>query len=275
MKHLAIAAIAALSFTQASLTPSAHAMDILVPAYFYPAGPNNFWDDLAASAPDVGITAILNPNNGPGASQDPNYVAAVGDFQSAGGTVIGYVYTQYGARDLATVKADIDAHVSQYGVDGIFIDEMSNLAGDLAYYEELYDYIKTLSADYTVIGNPGTHTLESYLNVTDVLVTFENPYATYPGYTPDAWTASYDASQFAHLVYNVPDAGAMQAVIDQAASQNVGYLYVTNDAGANPWNTLPPYWTSEVTAIASVPEPGVWASLLAGLGALGWKRRKR
>jgi hypothetical protein len=252
-------------------TPGASAMDILVPAYFYPAGPNNFWDDLAASAPEVGITAILNPNNGPGATQDANYVAAVDDLQAAGGTVIGYVYTQYGARDIDVVKADIDSHVSLYGVDGIFIDEMSNLAGNLAYYEELYDYIKALSADYSVIGNPGTTTLESYLSAADTLVTFENPYATYPGYTPDAWTAGYDADRFAHLVYDV-DAASMQAVIDQAASQNVGYLYVTSDKGANPWDTLPPYWADEVTAVASIPEPGIWASLIAGLGVLGWKR---
>lgn len=271
MKSSAIAAALC-----ALTTSPAHALDLLVPAYFYPADDGAAsWQALATAAPDVGITAILNPDSGPGAALDPSYGAVVGGLQTAGGRVIGYVHTSYGTRSAAAVQAEISLYYTLYGVNGIFLDEMSNDGAKIGYYQSLHDYIRGLDADGYIVGNPGTNTDPGYLATADVLVTFESPAAEYAGYEADAWTQAQDASRFAHLVYEVPDAGAMQAVIDRALAMNVGHIYVTDDDISNPWDSLPSYWAAEAAAVAAVPEPSVWATLAAGLGLIATRLRRR
>lgn len=250
--------------------PSAHALDFLVPAYIYPVPTDLSWSTLGSTTAEVDVTAILNPGNGPGNSVDANYTAAVDGLKAAGGNVIGYVYTQYGTRDISEVKTDIDRHISFYGVNGFFVDEVSNQASDLAYYKSLYDYIKGKSAGYTVVGNPGTNTLEGYLAAADVLITFEGTQASHERYAPDAWTGNYSADRFAHLVYDVPNDSSMSTVVDRAVSQNVGHIYVTDQSGANPWGALPAYWPDEVAHVASVPEAETWTLMLMGLGLVAW-----
>lgn len=255
--------------------PAASALELLVPAYFYPSPRDTLWQTLTDSVGSVGITAILNPDNGPGEDRDANYVDVVRAHQAAGGRVVGYVETRYGSRDVDDLMEDIALHFELYGVDGIFIDEMPDHEDGLAYYRTLYDYVKAISGDAVVIGNSGTNTHEGYLEVADILVTFEGTLASYRDYAPDAWTARHDAARFGHLVYGAPGSDDMQAVVDWAVSRNVGHLYVTSDRGRNPWDSLPPYWAEEVAHVASVPEPGVWASLLAGLVLVGLAARRR
>jgi len=60
------------------------------------------------------------------------------------------------------------------------------------------------------------------------------------------------ARQFSHLPYNVPSAAAMTNYINLAASRNAGWIYVTDDALPNPWDTLPAFWTNEVNYIRSL-----------------------
>lgn len=226
---------------------------ILVPAYFYPAG-NTYWADLANLAANNPITAIMNPSNGPNLTVDPNYATAASNLVAAGGSVVGYVYSSYGNRDIALVKADIATYIALYPqVTGFFIDEMSNLAGNVAYYQELHDYIKSLSSSYTIIGNPGATTLESYIPTADVIVTFEGSGASYANYVPDAWMANYDASHFSHLVYGVANSAAALAAEQHALTTGGGNIYITNDtyipgnaSAPNPWDTLSSYYLNNV-----------------------------
>lgn len=258
---------------------SGHALatDLLVPAYFYPSNDPNLslWDEMTAAASQgVGITAIMNPNSGPSNAVNSDYTAAVGAFRAAGGKVIGYVPTGYGARDASAVLADVNAYQNFYQIDGIFLDEMHNIAGTLPYYENLRTNISSINTNYKVFGNAGTNTLEGYMNTADVLVTFENQ-TGYSTYTPDSWTNNYAANRFAHLLYNVSSSSEMQANLALAASRNVGYIYVTNDSGANPWDTLPSYWNAEIAAVSAVPEPETYGMMLLGLGLIGWQSRRR
>ena len=253
-----------------SITCNVNATEILVPAYFYPSSDPNlsFWDEMTAAASQVNITAIMNPNSGPSNAVNADYTAAVGAFRAAGGKVVGYVSTQYGARDESAVLADVNAYKNFYTIDGIFLDEMHNIAATLPYYENLRSNISTINLNYQVFGNAGTNTLVGYTNTADVLITFENQ-TGYSNNSPDAWTANYSANHFANLLYNVSTTAEMQAAVSLAASRNVGYIYVTNDSGANPWDTLPSYWNAEVAAVSAVPEPNSALLLLVGLGLVG------
>ncbi|MCA9258760.1 MAG: hypothetical protein KDA61_06155 [Planctomycetales bacterium] len=236
-------------------TPAAYGdFDIVVPAYFYPTN-NGPWDDLADAAGSAPITAIMNPASGPGTQQDANYVTAVNALRAAGGRVIAYVHTSYGARDLATVLQEIDRYDAFYEIDGIFLDEMANTgpAERLDYYRSIYDYVKGIDPLWEVMGNPGTNTLQQYLTwpAADRLVVYEREGSFYPGHAEDAWNHDYDRSHFVNLVHT-EGATALADDLTLAKARNVGGIYITDDVMNNPWDRLPSYWTSEVAAVAQL-----------------------
>lgn len=263
LRRSALAGVSVALAVVATTTGDAYAaLEIVVPAYFYPS-PGSPWGPMTAAADDVPITAIMNPGNGPGNAKDDNYVAAVNAFRAAGGRVIGYVYSSYGARPLGQVTADIDRYRSWYGIDGIFVDEMSNTgpAERLNYYKSIYDHVKSVDSEWEVMGNPGTHTIEQYATwpTADRFMVFENVGAAYPGYAPSEWNADYDNEKFVHLVHTEASATNMQAYLDLAVSRNTGGIYVTHDVMNNPWDVLPSYWQAEVAAVAEIND-----SFLAG-----------
>jgi hypothetical protein len=114
-----ITRLAGATFLLATFAVEAAPLGILVPAYFYPG---SLWNSMSNAALRVPLIAIMNPNSGPGASQDPNYIAAVNNLRHTGAQVIGYVSTAYATRLLAQVEADIDSYLSWYTLDGIFLD---------------------------------------------------------------------------------------------------------------------------------------------------------
>ena len=227
-------------------------MGVVVPAYFYPG---ILWSRMNWAAGRVPLVAIMNPNSGPDTTQNPDYVAAVNSLRASGGKVIGYVSTSYTARSTNAVRTDIDRYFSFYAVDGIFLDEFTNDAdtNHLNYYAALYQYIQTKGTNLLVVGNPGINTEEAYLTrpCADVLVTFEVD-TGYAAHAVDAWATNHLARQFCHLPYAVAGASTMTNDVNLAVARNVGWLYVTGDSGANPWDTLPAYWTNEVKYIQSL-----------------------
>jgi len=251
--HSVFGLLAAASFLLGFSLKSAQAeLEVIVPAYFYPV-PNSPWDDLNSAASQVNITAIMNPGSGPGVAPDSNYVAAVDSLRAAGGKVIGYVHTLFGARDLATVLSEIDDYAAWYNIDGIFIDEMSNTgpAGTLDYYRDIYNYMKGINPAWELTGNPGTNTLEQYLTwpTADRLIITENFGANYASFTPAAWVDDYQRSQFGNLIHAEPSSSSMEAQLLQAIANNAGSIYITDDVLPNPWDTLPSYWQAKIDAI--------------------------
>ena len=117
----------------------------------------------------------------------------------------------------------------------------------------LFRSIQTKGTNLLVVGNPGINTQEAYLTrlCADVLVTFEvdTGYATH---VVDGWVTNQLARQFCHLPYNVASATTMTNDVNLAVARNVGWIYVTDDSGANPWDTLPTYWTNEVNYVRSL-----------------------
>lgn len=246
--------------------PARAGLEILVPAYFYPV-PGSPWNQLIADAPRVPIVAILNPGSGPGTFQDLTYVSTVNAFRAAGGKILAYVPTTYGARSADSIKADVDTYRAWYAIDGIFLDETpsDNAPAHLAYYADIYQFIKGRAAAYRVVMNPGTNAAEEYLSqpCADALVLFENG-TGYDAYQADSYVYRYGRARVAHLLYAVAGAAAMNTRVDQALSRNVGLLFITDDVlSPNPWDTLPAYWAAEVnrlialnvSAVAETPPP--------------------
>ncbi|MDA8519539.1 spherulation-specific family 4 protein [Acidovorax sp. NCPPB 4044] len=238
--------------------PAPAPLEVLVPAYFYPSS-DSPWGALSAGTrayPSVAVTAVLNPNNGVFTRANPEFTAAATTFVQSGGKLLGYVYTRYGSRSASTVKRNIDSYLSLYGrglIGGIFIDEMSTEAKRLAYYRDLYDYIKGKDASLRVVGNPGTLSNAAYLDAADTLVNFENRAKEFAGYDPRAsggWLYRTANTRQSALLHNAPDCATMQQAVRTAATAryNTGSLYVTDDSfnpdtgEGDPWDTLPGYW---------------------------------
>ncbi len=134
---------------------------LLIPLFIYPTTVST-WSSIAAlpaAYPNVPVIAIVNPDSGPGSSQDPNYVAGINSLKAAGVVTIGYVWTNYGGVSLQSVESSIDAWKNLYGVTGIFLDAMAYHTGYESYYQSIVSYAKGTDGMSIVIGNPGTDTI--------------------------------------------------------------------------------------------------------------------
>jgi hypothetical protein len=224
---------------------------ILVPLYSYPNWYDSAsyrWPTVARAGAMVPITAIIDPANGPGANfPNSDYAHGMADLAAGGVTMVGYVYTSYGARSASLVKSDIDQYTNSPLVTGIFVDETASETNKLAYYRDLYTYIHSRTNFTTVIVNPGIHVAQEYLSrpAADTAVIFEDG-TGWTNYVPDAYVTNYTANLFSMLVYACANAETMRTNVDLAVQRNMGWVYVTDDILPNPWDTVPAYWSNLV-----------------------------
>lgn len=255
LRGLATAFLVGATLICATQSARAAPLELLVPAYFYPAGKGlSYWSALTAAASKAPITAIVNPDSGPGTAIDLSYSVVVDNARAAGVKLIGYVHTSYGARPLVDVVTDINRYLNFYAIDGIFIDEMADdgSAASVNYYLAIYQYIKGLNPDFRVIMNPGTTVPEMYvgLPLADALVTFEAGPRPYRRLQTPAWVYGYSNDRFGHLLHDVGTLDTALGLLTLAQQRNAGLVYITNDKGAsNPWNSLPAYWNGLVSEV--------------------------
>ncbi len=133
----------------------------------------------------------------------------------------------------------------------------------LAFYRELYNYIKGLDSELRVVGNPGAFPAAGYAGVADVLVTFEDKASTYASFNPQnghTWVYGQANTAQAMLVHNATSCAAMQTAVRTAATarSNTGLVYVTDllfepaTNTGNPWAALPSYWTSLLDTVSAL-----------------------
>jgi hypothetical protein len=216
--------------------------------YTYPT--DGTWDQIIQvknAHPSVPIIAVINPSNGPGPSLDSNYVTGIQKMQAAGVVVLGYVHTGFGyggLRSPGVLETEINNYKTWYNPNGIFFDEMANIAGDENYYTVLNTYTKSLGFTYTM-GNPGTETLPSYIGTVDNIVIYES--GGLPAISDLAsWHTQYSKSNFSYVAIGV---GSLNTAFEIQSSQYVSYIYITNDGGGNPYDTLPSYFGNEVAML--------------------------
>ncbi|MEU8934273.1 spherulation-specific family 4 protein [Streptomyces sp. NPDC048409] len=286
-KRLVVAATvgcAAVAAVPAALLATAHGatevdQQVAVPAYLNPG--SGSWDAFGGSGPAAGLL-VANPDSGPGSGKDTAYAAAIAKARSRGSKVLGYVDTGYfgtsgwqapgggSAPDdwLRAIEKNVDTWYDTYGdsgVGGIFFDDALNKcgpgAGSTTYvdlYKKIRDYVKAKDDKAQVVVNPGTGTDECYADAADTLVTFEGSYAQYRTFAPQSWEQAADPSKIWHLVYETSESQLSDAIA-LSKKRNAGYVYVTADdntpaegqSWGNPWDTVTPYWSREVSLVAS------------------------
>ena len=288
------------------------AQKVAVPAYINPLLDPNAWAQLATSSPAAMGFAVANVINGPDYTPFDEWSQVIGSVSASGVKVVGYVDTGYlgttgqrtrlGSTDpvdwMSQIQHDIDTWYRFYGssLSGIFFDQTQNACGptqgsnawaDL--YQRLSDDVERLHPGSVTVLNPGIAVPQCYETAGDVIVTFEGSYASYVGdpsaanpYTPLSWTP-VDPMKIWHIVYDAPDVATMTNAIALSETRRAGYIYVTDDVMANPYDTLPPldYWAAELGAVLTLPDVGrlpnppasldtveVWATSVA----LDWVR---
>ncbi len=205
---------------------------LIIPAYFYDS---DLWQKVIDA--DADIVAIVNPDNGPGNSKDSFYTHKIEDLIAKGKKPVGYVYTTYAQRNIEIVKDEIDKWIEFYPkIEGFFIDEVTSDAVHYDYYSDLKDYILS-KGDYYIVLNPGTMPNAVYFSLADNIVVYEGNASLIPNKTCETYT---DKSSI--IVY---DANETQ-MKDILYKYRCRYLYVTDDSGSNPYDTLPGYFDEEI-----------------------------
>jgi hypothetical protein len=266
---LLAAAVALASVVSADNAPAA-CRSLLVPAYAGPEGLTALPPAAANGAPPV---VVVNPANGPGDAPSDAYTAAIASAKRRGARVLAYVPTTHGDRDASAVQADIDHYVQWYGVQGVFLDEVSSDAGMVPYYQALIAHARAAGAVFVVL-NPGAVPDPGYAHLADVLVTFEGAYSDYRSGLEQqpAWVRSLPADSVAHLVYGATREQALSSI---ASSSSVGYLYFTEHGLPNPWAPISSYASEQAAVLAqgcgqsiAAPAPPGAASVPMSPGSL-------
>ncbi len=264
--------------------PADIAQQLAVPAYINPLADPGAWTRLDSSVPGSLGFAVVNVINGPDYAPPAEWTNALATAAASGVKLVGYVDTGYlgttgqrtrlGSTDpidwMSQIQHDINAWYQFYGseLSGIFFDQAQNACGPTTDSNDWADLYRTLSNGVerlhpgaTTVLNPGTNVPQCYENAADVIVTFEGSYNSYIGdptaanpYTPLSWTP-VDPKKIWHIVYGAPDVAAMSQVLGLSKTRSAGYVYVTDDVLANPYDTIPTtdYWSAEQGTVTQPP----------------------
>jgi hypothetical protein len=211
-------------------------------------------DASGAMTPQAGMILEANPSlvivphsfpNG-----EPNLTPELRQaFADRGIKVITYTWTNYSARPLGEVTAEIDSYISQS--DGIFVDEVTNIESDaeFAYYSAIYNHVKENYGDEKlVIMNPGHYQVtEKIMQISDI-ASLEEEWV-YHDSIP--WKSQYPPSRFMGVSSNEycgqcvfeDNAGARTA---DAWNSGIGYHFSTDR-----YIDLPSWFSAYISSVKS------------------------
>ncbi|MCH9740596.1 MAG: spherulation-specific family 4 protein [Epsilonproteobacteria bacterium] len=232
-------------------------LKILIPLYSYPNwynGDDYVWQkiiDMQTKYPNAQIVAIVNPSNGHFREKNSDYTKGLQDLIAANIKLIGYVYTQYANRAAQDVVDDIEAWSNFYkeeGVSGIFFDEVSTSANDLAHYSNLCSEAKARGLEFTVL-NPGTTTDQAYIDsgMANVVTSYENPNRELLENPPATYNTSSSSTELSLLIYEMEDDN-VDDLIAFAREHKFSYIYFTEDGfDGNPWDSISIYFEDQIS----------------------------
>ncbi|MFF2362797.1 spherulation-specific family 4 protein [Streptomyces sp. NPDC058122] len=213
-------------------------MSLLIPLYVHPAEDPGAWHRLIAAA-DGTYGVVINPADGPGRGPDPAFAAAADALSSAGARLLGYVDTDYGARDPDLVADEVLRHRDWYGTQGCFLDRVAPTPEALPGCRRLVQELRRTGAAPVVL-NMGVHPAPGYARCADLLVTFEGHWSTYvSAFSRPAWTMRHPPERFCHLVYGVPEA-LVPLAVRTARDRGAAVAGPVTGELPNPWSRLTP-----------------------------------
>jgi hypothetical protein len=229
----------------AAQSKNCHPQHTFVPAFFYDSG---IWQEAANTKPVPSYMILDISGLGAGSGPVGHFQNIVKKEKAAGVTILGYSSTGYGTRPLSQVEADVRHYKAWYGVTDMFLDEVKGINSQLPYYRKLAHYIRGTNPGASIWINPGDYPDPSYMSVSNVVMAFEGPYSLYHNIDVPSWAFGYNPDRFANTVY-ATSGSQVTSALNLSKTRNAGYVYVTDGTGANPYNGLPSYWSTEDSAI--------------------------
>ncbi len=219
-------------------------VSVLIPLYIFSEGNEGTLQAVHDAASQLDVTAVINPNNGQFDAQTPGFEAFV-DVTAAlvenNVTTLGYVYTQYGERDIEAVKSNILAYAQSFDMNGIFFDEAASDDDLIAYYQDLRTFMDEETLFTIALLNPGVAADTSYVIGDDApatdLVIFEKPYYELQVESLQPYLLEHAPEKFVCIVTETPFS-LMKEMVDRSIALNCGHIYVTD----NDYDLLPSYW---------------------------------
>ncbi len=221
--------------------------------------------------PTVPMVAVYNDYGSVGL-YNGSTAAQIKDMQHAGIIVLGYDPTWWATRSISIVEAGMRDSHDEYGVNGIYLDQMPNWnyngPENQAYYNgsdgmyipgyfsTLANYARSLGMNL-VVANAGTDVPQNFLGCVNSIGTFENKFLPSLNLSGGwnsitglkAWHAKYNKSNFMFFSYDVP---AINASYVLAAAKYVGYMYITNGTDyTDRYSLLSPYLEQLVSILST------------------------
>ena len=218
-----------------------------IAAYYGP--PGKWWDMMAASYPATRMVVVENTSaNGPGSSFDPTLSSEINQMRQANIRVFGYVYTNFGNRNPAEVKADVDQWKALYNVTDIMFDEAWADTSKIPFYSDIANYVHRTPGALVEL-NPGAPIDEAYMQFTDILSIYEGPYSQYLNFHPPSWVTKYPATRFKNYIWGVPGSSAIPGLLQEVIQNHTGYFDITDSI--HPWGELASdaFWNALVPAV--------------------------
>jgi len=185
---------------------------------------------------------------------EPNLTAKVHQkFKDAGIKVLTYTWTKYGERNIGEVRTDIDSQLAA-GVDGIFVDEVTNIMTDneFIYYSVIYNYIKSHDKDALVVMNPGHYKVtEKIMQMSDI-VSLEEEWVYHDQI---AWMKNYSPTRFMGVSSNeycdqcVTESNAASKTLE-AWNSGIGYHFATDR-----YIDLPGWFSGYASQVKDIKQP--------------------
>ena len=197
--------------------------DLIIP--FYASATDTEWNKLLNYDGNKRVFIVINIDNGPGNNFNRDFAVLISRLkQKTNFFVLGYVYSSYANRLINAVKYDIDNWLLFYPLlDGIFIDEVSTT--NYSYYEDLYNYIKTRE-NRIVILNPGTNVSNTYFNIADKIIVFEDSFNSLFSYTYSY--TNINGYKACAIVYDIPTPSDAAYIRYKLINEhNIRCLYLT------------------------------------------------
>lgn len=203
---------------------------LLIPFYHFPTPNDSKVAKLIAykkAYPHIKFLVIINPNNGDFSQIQSNFASMIKALADANITVLGYIYSSYAKREFFTLQKRVDAwkQYKKWGVQGIFVDEVSTDMQKYPYYQKLSSYIKHHFS--LVVFNPGTSIDEKFGEIADIIVIKEH------------FKSAKNSTQIknsAILLYAIKN---FEKIKQDLATYH--YIYVTEQSGSNPWESISSY----------------------------------
>src|SRR5215510_1464951 len=176
----------------------------VVPAYFHPVTDPTAWSRIVRGASMVRLV-VINMANGPGERPDPRYRDVLDLLAQSSVDVAGYVDTDYARRDTDTALAEAAKYLDWYGVDAVFLDQVSTGTDQVDYYAKLSGRARGCGVRLLAF-NHGTYPAAQYADHAELLGTFEGPWRTYAQTRAPSGIEPWRPERLFHLIYSVPAA---------------------------------------------------------------------